>query len=341
MNPISLFPAYHQSENRVTNYVGLTLKLIYEESPALFQTWLSRLLPEAQGVMVGPEFRQQAKGEQGVADLVIRQAPFSLAVETKLHDWHYSEQLKRHIADLGQHGTRALLALANFEDDHPEKRHEETLKIAQEAKVAVVFVSYEELINSLHALEGMSARLRQIIAEFHAYLDQSGLLPNWKYLLDVVNCGATQDEIKNGAYICPNTGGAYRHHRAKYLGTYYGKRVNSIHEIRALVTVGVGLKPGQVLWNNSTEADTGLIGEALEIVRKCEAWRIQENETKELQVFMLRPGHATNFEKKDAGGMMQSKKYFWNIARQVKAENAEELATRLNNKAWEEFSPKD
>jgi hypothetical protein len=340
MNPISLFPIYNQPENRVTNYLGLALKLIYEESPALFQTWLTSILEE-QAILVGPDFRQQAKGEKGVADLLIHQAPFSLAVETKLSDWHYSEQLKRHIEDLGQTGTRALLAIAPFEYDHPEKRHEDAISIARENKVAVVFLSYEELVQSFDDLKGMSARLRQIVAEFKTFLDQSGLLPTWKYLLDVVNCGATQNEIQMGAYICPNTGGAYRHRRARYLGTYYGKQVNSIHEIRALATVGIGLTPGQVLWNNSEKSDGALVEEALQIVRHCEPWRIQENETKDLQVFLLGPASPTNFVKDDSGGMMQSKKYFWNIARQVNAENAEQLAASLKGKNWSAVLPQE
>lgn len=141
MNPISLFPDYDQSENRVTNYAGLMLRLVYEESPALFQVWLSTIMPETQGMIVGPEFRQQVKNDKKVADLVIQQAAFSIVVETKLLDWHYTEQLKGHISDLGITGSRALLALAKFEDDHPERRHEEAVRIAKEAKVTILFLS--------------------------------------------------------------------------------------------------------------------------------------------------------------------------------------------------------
>jgi hypothetical protein len=336
MNPISLFPAYSQSENRVTNYVGLALKLIYEESPAQFQNWLASILPESEGLVVGPLFRQQAKGEKGIADLVIRQTGFSIAVETKLQDWHYSEQLKRHIEDLGAQGTRALLALANFEHDHPESRHEDAMRLAQEAKVAVIFMSYEELLQSLSNLN-LSARLVQTIDELQAFLDQSGLLPVWKYLLDVVNCGGTQNEIHLGAYLCPHTGGPYSHRRAKYLGTYFGKRVNSIHQVRALVTVGIDQKPGQVLWNNSEETEQSLVAEALGILKQCDQWRIDENKSKELQVFLLEQGYPTNFKKEDAGGMMQSKKYFWNIALVLKADDAKALAAKLDGRTWSEF----
>lgn len=333
---ISLFPNYNQTENRVTNYVGLAFKLIYEESPSQFQNWLASILPEGQEMVVGPVFRQQSKGESGVADLVIRQSEFSLSVETKLHDWHYSEQLKRHIQDLGSHGSRILLALANFEHDDREARHQDAMRLGEETGVNVIFMSYEELVKSLNDLT-LSARLVQIVQELTVFFDQSGLLPVWQYLLDVVNCGATQNEIQMGAYICPNTGGPYRHHRARYLGTYFNKRVNTIHEIRALVTVEMGGKQGRVVWNNDKEPEKALTAEALNILNQCLDWRKEENKTKEQQFFLVGPGHKTNFEKKDVGGMQQSKKYFWNIAKKANAVDASTLAKALDGKSWDEF----
>lgn len=45
--PISLFTDYSQSENRVTNYCGLMMKLIYEESPRRFSELIDNLMPLA------------------------------------------------------------------------------------------------------------------------------------------------------------------------------------------------------------------------------------------------------------------------------------------------------
>lgn len=50
---ISLFNTYHQKENRVTNYIGLMLKLLYEEDAIAFRKALNILLNDS-WVEVGP-----------------------------------------------------------------------------------------------------------------------------------------------------------------------------------------------------------------------------------------------------------------------------------------------
>ena len=52
-------------------------------------------------------------------------------------------------------------------------------------------------------------------------------------------------------------------------------------------------------------------------------------------MFLLSDGVETNFMKETSGGMLQSKKYFWNIA--TDCSNATELANKLNNKTWGEY----
>ena len=108
----------------------------------------------------------------------------------------------------------------------------------------------------------------ETITEFEAYLDRSGLLPRWRYLLDVVNCGQTMDEIKNGAYMCPNRGGPYTHARARFLGTYQLKAVRTIHEIAALVVCSPGGTEFTLNWRNSSESKEALIARAREMTTK-------------------------------------------------------------------------
>lgn len=55
---ISLFADYHQKENSVTNYCGLMMKLIYEESPKRFEELLATLIQSDKDIPVGPIFSQ-------------------------------------------------------------------------------------------------------------------------------------------------------------------------------------------------------------------------------------------------------------------------------------------
>jgi hypothetical protein len=91
--PISLFADYHGGENSVTNYCGLIMKILYEESPKSFEEVLVSLLASDTKLTVGPNFSQQTRQKRTIPDLAITQRSFSVFFETKLTDWFYKEQL--------------------------------------------------------------------------------------------------------------------------------------------------------------------------------------------------------------------------------------------------------
>jgi hypothetical protein len=64
-------------------------------------------------------------------------------------------------------------------------------------------------------------------------------------------------------------------------------------------------------------------------------FRIDENKTTDLQIFLLSQGAETNFKKETSGGMLQSKKYFRDIA--LDCTNSKELALKLKDKNWGEY----
>ena len=176
--------------------------------------------------------------------------------------------------------------------------------------------------------------MKNLLDEFKLYLDRNGRLPKWKYLLDVVSCSGTLDEIEQGVYMCPDTGGAYSHRRAKYFGPYASKKVSDIFEISAIVAIEKNLGDAKIKWNNSKRKDQVLIELAKAKLKNWE-WRIEENKSFPLQVFLLDNRQKTNFIKETSGGMLQSKKYFWDIALDCK--NSHELAEKLRNRNWGDF----
>jgi hypothetical protein len=172
-----------------------------------------------------------------------------------------------------------------------------------------------------------------MLKEFNAYLDRNKHLPNWKYLLDVVNCATTMHEVEEGVYCCPNTGGAYSHKRAKYFGPYSNKRVGNIFEIDGLVVVEKGGGGEQVQWRNSEEiSDAELLMRAQNFISKHRHIEVQSHS---LQVFLLSGKAATNFFKDSSGGMWQSKKYFEGIASDCPSSAA--LGRKLMDRAWGDF----
>lgn len=324
----------------MTNYCGLILRLLYDESPRRFEALIKDISEGIFPIRTGPIFAQQHKLTESTPDLFIHQRAFSLLVETKLHDWFHRSQIQRHINGLKQFGGQALLlALSNFESDQYQRqfseRFQEDIAAAKSAAIHVVALSFEDLLRCLRSLPP-PRRFRETLREFGRYLDGQGLLPRWRSLLDVVSCRQTPKEIALGAYICPDLGGSYSHRRAKYLGTYTGnRRVSAIHEIKGLVVLATKAGGYHVRWKNVEVENSLLIREAERVFAGCESWRCQENEAHALQFFLLGPGIPTDFKKETPGGMVHSKIYFRNIAKDVR--DAQELATKLNGKKWGDF----
>jgi hypothetical protein len=273
--------------------------------------------------------------KDSIPDLTIQQNSFSIFFETKLSDWFYSDQLQRHIEGIkNKSDINILFVLSNFELDDLQERFKNDIKKAKENGVILQPTTFEDFVGALESVQS-SDQYKNFLREFVSYLDRTERLPKWKYMLDVVSCGGTLDEVNRGVYICPDSGGAYRHRRAKYFGPYANKKVHSIFEIKAVVSIERGITAGKVKWKNHNESDDNLIVEAINKIKESEQWRIDEANTIDLQVFLLDNECSTNFFKSTSGGMVQSKLYFWDIAKDCN--NSKELAEKLKNKSWESF----
>lgn len=331
---ISLFADYHQRENSVTNYCGLMMKLIYEETPKRFEELLATLIQSDIDIPVGPIFSQQTKKQKSVPDLAITQRSFSIFFENKLTDWFYSDQIERHIEGFNDSTeTKILFLLSNFETSELEERFKAQIEDAKKNGIVLQPISYEDFIGALENVAS-TEYLGNILEEFKIYLDRNDLLPKWKYLLDVVNCSGTMHEIEDFSYMCPDKGGAYSHRRAKFFGPYSQKKVSKIYEIDAVVSIGRDLGEGVVKWKNRKIKNEELIKLAKSKIEKWD-YRIRENEGIPIQVFLLKGGEETNFYKDSSGGMQQSKLYFWDIAKEITS--SKQLANKLKDKKWEDY----
>lgn len=331
---ISLFADYHQKENSLTNYCGLLMKMLYEDSPRKFEELLATLLKTDTNIIVGPSFTQQTKKENSIPDLAITQKSFSVFFETKTTDWFYEDQINRHIAGFNQTADdKILFLLSNFENDNLEEQFEKQIEEAKKNKIILQPITFEDFVGSLEQVCN-SDYLKSLLDEFKLYLDRNNYLPKWKYLLDVVSCSGTLKEIEQGVYMCPDTGGAYSHRRAKYFGAYSSKKVSNIFEITAIVVIDKNLGDAKIKWRNKEIKKETLIEQARQKLQNWQ-WRIDENKSVPLQVFLLDNRQETNFLKETSGGMLQSKKYFWDIA--IDCKNSQELAEKLRDKDWGDY----
>jgi hypothetical protein len=326
---ISLFSGYSQKENRTTNYCLLVLKLLYEENPKFLGEVLGTLMGEQIGEQVGVQFRQQHKRAKSIPDGLICQTAFTIYIETKNFDWFYDAQIANHLAALNDEapGLKILLALGNFESND-ENRFETIQKLCEttyQGKVVFASAGFEDLLDALRNIT-LPKNLADAVEDFGAYLDEEGLLPNWQYRLDVVNCAGKDDEpIEGRVYLCPATGGHYNHKRSKFFGLYKGKQVGYVALIEAVVDLH-GDDDHQILWKNVAINDKEVVEQAR---AKLARWRPGNFPTR---VFLLGELVATSFRKDTPKGMQGSKQYFW-----VNAKDAQDLAGQLADRGWSEW----
>jgi hypothetical protein len=327
---ISLFSDYHTKENSLTNHCGLILKLLYEENPKSFEELISSLT--STNFIINPVFEQQVKKESSVPDLVIEQKSFSIFFETKRYDWFHENQIVRHLEGFKKNvDYNILFLLSNFENDNLEEKFQEHIKLANSLDIILVPISFEELVDTLESVES-SDIFKKFLSEFRNYLDRNNYFPSWKYLFEIVNCASTIHEVhEQNVFMCPNTGGIYSHKKAKYFGGYKWKNVKFIHEIKAVVVVEKNYENIYIQWNNTNEQESELIEEAK---YKISLWsnRIEEIKNNGLQVFLLDNPHEVNFRKTSKGGLYGNKKYFWDLAKELNANNSKELAEGIMRK---------
>jgi hypothetical protein len=332
--PVTLFSGYSQKENRVTNYVLLVLKMLYEENPKYLGEVLAGLVGEDITPHVGVSFHQQEKRTTSVSDGLITQRAITVFIETKNWDWLYDDQLESHLAALeGENeAIKILLALGNFESDDAGRFERIRSICEQKYKRSIVFraIGFDDFLGKVEVLN-LPKNLSDAIADFRAFLDEENLLPSWKRMLDVVNCaGIPEDVTSGGVYMCPAEGGAYSHHRCRYFGMYRNKRGEFISEIEAVVDVDTVANTASIIWKNISSADGEVRTKA---IAKVSELRPNVGPTR---IFLLSELFPTNFGKNSPGGMQGSKQYF-NVAN-AKAAGPRELAAQLNGRKWSEFA---
>lgn len=329
---IRLFPSYSQKENQTTNHCLLILKMLYEENPKFLSETLSILLGESFSGNVGVQFAQQKKHreEKGIPDGEISQEPFSVLIETKLRNDFDEDQLVRHLNNLkNRQGAKVLIALGNFEQDIPT--HPIFPIIEEQAKplkVSFIGISFEQFLQAIQ-LPYLPKNLIDAVSDLGEYFDENNLLPSWKYRLDVVNCARYFDSVLlHKIYTCPTKGTARQHQRSLYFGTYRIKRVEQIARIEAVVDLESKVA-STLVWKNNDQLNLDL--------QKIASDRYEQTgeDWYPIRVFVLGDFFSTDFRKATSGGMQGAKKYF--DIKNLKVNDAQDLAAKLNNRTWDNF----
>ena len=332
---LSLFADYSQKENRVTNYCGLILKLLFNTNPQAFEEAINNMLDGNQ-IVVSPLFTQQSKQSTSIPDLQIKQSSYNLFFETKTTDWFYEDQINRHIQGLicsASDVNVLFLLTSEFNIDSPNARFSEIIEEAKSKNIILRFITFEKFVAVIKNISSdVGNNFTSIISEFEEFLNRNNLMPSWKHTLDIVNCGGTKSEIESDFYICPDKGGAYNHSKCKYFGAYWDKNVNYLAEIKAVIVIEQGGESFSLKWKNTADTDKDLFETAKRNFENCEKWRKEEARKYSLQMFILAGKRVLDYRKTSGGGMMCSKRY---MPLPPELNDINDVFNHLNKTTWE------
>lgn len=290
MSEISYFAKYSQRENQITNNTILMFRHLYNESPKLFNDFLSSLLQEQ--IEFGVNFSQQVKESDSIPDALISQNANNIYFEFKLKDFEDEHQIKNHIASIKESNNSNSILLYVTVNRIPEKDYD----------LPVFFITYVDIVENLEFIcPEYLYNLREIIDDYQNVLSVNNLLPI-KYQMVAVPCGRTWERcFKFRNYV----NSMHRHFRknTKYIGIYNDKKIKYIGRISDKVKV----KNSSEFLDYDTEkptTDINIINKAKEIMDN-----FPKDKSFDRNYYFFDEMYEVNIDKSSKGGM-QSIKYF-------------------------------
>ena len=237
---IHYFQRYHEKENVATANTMLLLSRLYSYSSDKFfrllksQYFLDSFNPEI-------VFTLQEKSVDSIPDATITQESFKIAVETKMSDWFYEDQLLRHLKSFNDEKFKVMITLAPEHMAEDKKvKFEERLKEYNRGQMHPIIhinTTFEELANAINdVLDDQDYELRDVLNDYLDYCYTDGLIPgfdSWKFMRMQL-AGATLDfNMRAGVYYDKAERGFRAH---DILGLYKNKSVRAIGKISARIT---------------------------------------------------------------------------------------------------------
>ena len=190
----------------------------------------------------GLSFNLQESAPKSRLDAVIVQQSFKVAVETKLSDWFYEDQIRKHLDVFGEEQYKVLMTLApvHMANDKMQAIARAIAKHKEEKgydlPIIHVNITFEEIAAACHnVLDDRDYEMLDIVEDYLDYCYHDGLIAgtdSWKFMRMQL-AGATFDfNMKQGVYY----DGANRGFRPHdYLGLYKNKSVRAVGKIVAMI----------------------------------------------------------------------------------------------------------
>lgn len=177
MDNISLFTRYSTTENRITNYCMLFLRLMTAESTYFLQEVFRKILPLDKVPHFGVKFSQQQKNEAGsIPDGLIIQKEVCIHFEFKTSDWFHMDQIQAHAEGLMKQSAHAEKALVLITSSFKVNTLKSIATLQHEFSFPIVAITFYDLLMAIQSVDDLSKGLKEHLNEFRTFLEDEGLL---------------------------------------------------------------------------------------------------------------------------------------------------------------------
>ncbi|MCR4726008.1 MAG: hypothetical protein K5753_02180 [Clostridia bacterium] len=345
---IHYFQRYHQKENVATANTMLLLSRFYQYSSDKFFQFIkdeffsNTFEPEIQ-------FRLQEKSgdKRSIPDATITQESFKIVIETKIKDWFYTDQLKRHLTSFTNENHRAVLALCS--ELMADKTIDEFIKvldahnqnISEEAKQKPVrpigfnYTTFEDLANDIRKhLDDNDFQMQEVLNDYEEFLVNTNLITEKNMRVQLAR-KSIDFNVKENCYYDGADRGFGKH---DYLGLYCDKSVRAVGKVIARITALVneaGTMVYEVESGELTDERKAVIERAIQDAAK-KGWNLR---TIKHRYFFVDKFYETDFKKTSLRAPMGSRvfdlKKLLNITGELPS--TEELARLLKTITWEDY----
>lgn len=234
------FQRYHSKENVATANTMLLLSRLYSYSSDKFYRFLKSEF-FSDGVEPEIVFTLQEKNKESVPDATITQEGFKLVVETKMSDWFYPDQLKKHLKAFRDEKNKVLITVApqlmaedkkaNFDKDLQEYNKD------QKHPVFHINTTFELLAEAIQNVidEQRDYEMQEVLDDYLNYCFNDKLIvisESWKWMRVQLVRTTIKFNMKSNLYYDDIHRGFRAH---DYLGLYDKKSVRAIGAVSDII----------------------------------------------------------------------------------------------------------
>ncbi|NBL00600.1 MAG: hypothetical protein EOM50_21885 [Erysipelotrichia bacterium] len=282
-------------------------------------------------------FTLQEKSVDSVPDATITQDSFKVVVETKMFDWFYADQLKRHLEAFGNETHKVLITLApELMEAKKKEEFDKQLKQYNDDKALVILhvnTTFKQLADAVaDVIDENDYEMQNVLEDYNEYCSNDGLIPNidaWKYMRMQLAGTTFQFNVKTGLYYDSYERG-FRPH--EYLGLYTQKSIRAIGKIVDIITAqkNDGKMEYKVEKGQLTEEKKNKILAAIEDGKKY-GYTLTTNH----RYFFVDKFYETDFNKSTSRPPMGSRIFdLTQVLKTDKLTDTMQIAEKLKLKSW-------